>query len=241
MGGPAGSGQGEAAPLRVLGIDPGIATCGYGLIEAPDGGRARPAVVEFGAVRPRGPGDPARLADLYAAVCRLLDTYRPDTAAVERLYHNRNVSTAAAVGQARGVILLALARAGLPIGEYTPTEVKLAVAGYGGADKRQMQAMVAVQLGLAEPPRPDDAADALGLCLCHLLGQGLQARLASAGYRQDAPGGRRSRALLEAVSRTEHERRAGLRAGRRLPEAAVPRPARTPDGAEGGSTSEPHG
>lgn len=229
MGAPSGSDEGEAALLRVLGIDPGIATCGFGLIEAREGGRGRPSVLAFGALRPKGHGDPARLADLHADICRLIEAHRPDCAAVERLYHNRNVSTAAAVGQARGVILLALGRAALAIGEYTPTEVKLAVAGYGGADKRQMQAMVAAQLGLQEVPRPDDAADALGLCLCHLLGQGLQARLAAAGAA------RPPRGLLEAVNRAERERRSGPRSGVRLTQGAARRGAGTPPGAEGGA------
>ena len=204
------AGGGEAA-LRVLGIDPGIATCGFGVIERGTGGPGRPVVLEYGALHPKGSGDPARLRVLYAEICRLVERHRPDAAAVERLFHTRNVSTAASVGQARGVVLLALAQAGVPIGEYTPTEAKLAVAGYGRADKAQMQAMVATQLGLAAPPRPDDAADALGLCLCHLLGQGLRDRLLAAG---EAPAGELRRAggtavigRLEALVRAERHRR----------------------------------
>ena len=172
-------GLGECA-LRVLGIDPGIATCGYGVLER-CGVAGTVRVVAYGAVRPKGPGDPRRLAALYEAIRTLLQRHTPDAAAVERLYHTRNVSTATSVGQARGVVLLALAQAGLEVGEYTPTEVKLAVAGYGGAEKAQMQAMVAAQLHLADPPRPDDAADALGVGLCHLLGEGLRRSLATAG------------------------------------------------------------
>lgn len=184
----------------MLGIDPGIATCGYGVLEAPTGSGGRPGLITYGALRPRGAGDAVRLADLHTALRGLIAAHRPDCAAVERLFHTRNVSTATSVGQARGVILLALAQAGLPYAEYTPTEAKLAVAGYGGADKRQMQAMVAAQLGLAQPPRPDDAADALGLCLCHLLAAGLQARLAAADGR--AQSGWRE-AVLRAQARGE--------------------------------------
>lgn len=118
-----------------------------------------------------------RLCYLYDHLVALLAAHQPQAAAVERVYHNRNVSTAASVGQARGVALLALAQAGLTVTEYTPTEMKLAVAGYGGADKRQIQTMVAAQLAMPAPPTPDDAADALGLCLCHLAGEGLRGRL----------------------------------------------------------------
>ncbi|HNZ13138.1 MAG TPA: crossover junction endodeoxyribonuclease RuvC, partial [Anaerolineaceae bacterium] len=94
--------------------------------------------------------------------------HRPESAAVEKLFFQRNVTTALAVGHARGVILLALAQAGLPVAEYTPLEVKQAVAGYGGADKHQMQEMTRALLGLSDIPRPDDAADALGIAICHL-------------------------------------------------------------------------
>ena len=165
--------------LRVLGIDPGIATCGYAIVDQRPGSQ-RPVAVAFGAIRPRGPGDLKRLVELHQVVTRLIGEHGPAAAVVERLYHNRNVRTAAAVGQARGVVLLALAQAGLVVDEATPTEMKLVVAGYGAADKRQVGAMVAAQFGLSRPPAPDDAADALGLCLWWLQGQGLRARLAAA-------------------------------------------------------------
>jgi crossover junction endodeoxyribonuclease RuvC len=109
-----------------------------------------------------------------------LKLHRPEGAAVERLFFQRNVSTAMSVGQARGVVMLALAEARVPLGEYTPREVKKAVAGYGGADKRQMQEMVRVLLGLEHVPQPDDAADALALAICHLHASGLQRRLQDA-------------------------------------------------------------
>ena len=164
--------------LRVLGIDPGIATCGFAVVDQGPGAR-RAAAVVFGAIRPHGPGDLKRLVELHRVIGQMIAEHGPGAAVVERLYHNRNVRTAAAVGQARGVILLALAQAGVPVDEATPTEMKLAVAGYGGADKRQVGAMVAAQFGLPCPPTPDDAADALGLCLWWLQGRGLRARLAA--------------------------------------------------------------
>lgn len=149
-----------------LGIDPGIATTGYGVVRDTSTG---PQLVAYGVIlTPAGTPLPQRLLTLHGRLRTLLMEYRPDTAAVEKLFFQRNVSTAMTVGQARGVALLALAEAGLSVGEYTPTDVKLAVAGYGGADKPQMQMMVRTILRLAEPPQPDDAADALAVAVCHL-------------------------------------------------------------------------
>jgi len=163
----------------VLGIDPGLAVCGYGVLEAEDPPMA-PRLVACGAIRPRGRG-PARLAALYEAVRGLVQEHAPGVAAVERIYHNRNVRTAGAVAEARGVVLLALVQAGLPVAEYTPTEVKLAVTGFGAAQKGQVQTLVAARLGLEAPPRPDDAADAVAVALCHLQGEALRSRLADLG------------------------------------------------------------
>jgi crossover junction endodeoxyribonuclease RuvC len=118
---------------------------------------------------------PERLAQLYAELTQLIALHRPATGAVEKLFFQRNVSTAMTVGQARGVALLVLAQAGLTVGEYNPKDVKLAVAGYGGADKRQMQAMVRAILNLPEVPKPDDAADALAVAICHLHSARLKA------------------------------------------------------------------
>jgi crossover junction endodeoxyribonuclease RuvC len=109
-----------------------------------------------------------RLALLYGKLNEILVLHGPDSSAVEKLFFQRNVKTAITVGQGRGVVLLALAQAGVPVAEYTPLEVKLAVAGYGGADKRQVQEMVRVLLDLEEIPKPDDAADALAVAICHL-------------------------------------------------------------------------
>lgn len=173
----------RGSSVRVLGVDPGIATCGYGIVRQ-DRGRA--TLMEAGAIQPPGRGA-ARLVVLHDAICRLIETFELDAAAVELLYHNRNVKTAADVGQARGVILLALERAGLEIAEYTPTQMKLAITGDGRADKRQVQRLVAMRLGLEKPPTPDDAADAVGLCLCYLHSAGLRQTVAAAQAGRRAP------------------------------------------------------
>ncbi|MBM3150961.1 MAG: crossover junction endodeoxyribonuclease RuvC [Chloroflexi bacterium] len=151
----------------VLGIDPGTATTGYGLVrEGRDGSLE---MVAFGVVQtPAGESAHRRLATLYHRLQEILLLHRPDSVAVEKLFFQRNVSTALAVGQARGVAMLAIAEAGLDVFEYTPNEVKQAVAGYGSAGKRQVQEMVRTLLVLPEIPRPDDAADALAVAITHL-------------------------------------------------------------------------
>jgi len=152
--------------MLVLGIDPGTATTGYGLVRETETG---PALVAYGTIQtPAGAPMPDRLRTIYQELKELIALHGPDTAAVEKLFFQRNVSTAMSVGQARGVALLALAEAGVSVGEYTPRDVKLAVAGYGGADKPQVQQMVRAILDLPEVPRPDDAADALAVAICHL-------------------------------------------------------------------------
>jgi crossover junction endodeoxyribonuclease RuvC len=150
--------------MIVLGIDPGSAALGYGVIDD-TGGRLRS--LEFGCLV-TSPDLPLgeRLVAIHEAVAGLIASHQPVLVGVERLFFSRNVQTAFAVGQARGVVLLAAAQAGVPVREATPNEVKLAVAGYGSADKVQVQQMVAAILGLAEPPRPDDAADALAMAIC---------------------------------------------------------------------------
>jgi len=152
--------------MLVLGIDPGTATTGYGLVRETETG---PALVAYGTIQtPAGAPMPDRLRTIYQELKELIALHGPDTAAVEKLFFQRNVSTAMSVGQARGVALLALAEAGVSVGEYTPRDVKLAVAGYGGADKPQVQQMVRAILNLSEVPKPDDAADALAVAICHL-------------------------------------------------------------------------
>jgi crossover junction endodeoxyribonuclease RuvC len=150
--------------MIILGIDPGTAALGYGLIEQ-EPGRLR--AVDFGCVTTSADlplGD--RLAAIHACVVNLIEQHRPVLIGVERLFFSRNVQTAFAVGQARGVILLAAAQHRIPVREATPNEVKLAVAGSGSADKLQVQRMVAAILGLAVLPQPDDAADALAMAIC---------------------------------------------------------------------------
>jgi len=151
--------------MLVLGLDPGLATMGYGLVK--DESQSL-VPVAYGVIRtPAKIAKAVRLMRLHNELDELLTTYRPDVAAVEELFFSTNARTALAVGEARGVALLTLAQAGLTIAEYTPMEVKQAVTGYGGADKVQIQQMVRILLGLNDIPRPDDAADALAISICH--------------------------------------------------------------------------
>jgi len=151
--------------MRVLGLDPGLTCAGFGLLERRDG---EIRAIDYGAIRtPAGPV-PGRLAMLFDEINFLIVRHEPDAIAVERVLFNSNVRTAMSVGQAAGVALLAAARAGCEVAEYSPNEVKLQVTGSGSADKRQMQQMIARLLHLPKPPTPADAADALGLALIHL-------------------------------------------------------------------------
>jgi crossover junction endodeoxyribonuclease RuvC len=160
--------------MLVIGIDPGTATTGYGLVRETEDGSL--VVVDFGAIlTPAGAPMAERLLHLHRKLKETLLLHRPQSGAVEKLFFQRNVTNALTVGQARGVALLALAETGLTVGEYTPMEVKQAVAGYGGADKNQVQQMVRALLGLAEIPKPDDAADALAVAICHLHSARMQA------------------------------------------------------------------
>jgi crossover junction endodeoxyribonuclease RuvC len=153
--------------MLVLGIDPGTATTGYGLVR--EDGRGDLEVVDFGVIlTPAGMAAEKRLLLLHERLLEILLLHQPDSGAVEKLFFQRNVTNAIAVGQARGVALLAMAMKGMPVFEYTPMEVKQAVTGYGGADKLQIQMMVQAILNLAELPRPDDAADALAIAVCHI-------------------------------------------------------------------------
>jgi len=150
-----------------LGIDPGTATTGYGLVRLDHGGEL--VSVKYGVIlTPKDATPPARLEMIYDEMQDLLKEHKPDTAAVEKLFFARNVTTGIAVGQARGVVMLAIQKAGLEAFEYTPKEIKNAVVGYGGADKRQVQEMVRALLQLDSIPKPDDAADALAVAITHL-------------------------------------------------------------------------
>jgi crossover junction endodeoxyribonuclease RuvC len=151
----------------VLGIDPGTATTGYGLVRDREDGSLEAVI--FGTIQtPAGIPAHHRLSVLFHQINEILLLHHPNSCAVEKLFFQRNISTAIAVGQARGVLMLAISEAGLNVAEYTPNEVKQAVAGYGSAGKKQVQEMVRVLLALPEIPRPDDAADALAIAITHL-------------------------------------------------------------------------
>ena len=146
--------------MRILGIDPGLATMGWGIIES-DGYRER--LVQYGALLTF----PTRLRCIYTGVQGLLDTFKPDEIAFEELFFSKNVTTGIQVGGARGVALVACQAYTDKLFEYTPMQIKQAVAGYGGADKHQVQMMVRMLLGLRETPKPDDAADAVACAITH--------------------------------------------------------------------------
>lgn len=162
--------------MRVLGLDPGLATTGWGVVEEASG---ELALVDFGVVTTAA-GQPlaTRLQTLYRELTVLIAHQQPDLAAVEELFFSRNARTALFVGQARGVALLGLADAGLRVYEYTPLQVKQAVVGYGQATKHQVQQMVRMLLALSEVPRPDDAADAIATAICYLHGARFQELIA---------------------------------------------------------------
>lgn len=164
--------------MTVLGFDPGTATTGFGVVRY-ENDRLTP--VDVGVLlTPSDMPIQERLLSIYTDVNTLLDKYQPDTVATERLFFDRNVTNALSVGRAIGVVLLAVAQRDLPWMEYTPMQVKTAVTGYGGADKAQVQAMVVRLLSLKETPRPDDAADALAVAICHAHSQ----KLRTAGVRR---------------------------------------------------------
>ena len=151
--------------MRILGIDPGTATTGFGLIEHNHG---QFTFLDAGVIlTPADELMPNRLVTIYDELTQVIRETKPDQAAVEQLFFATNVTTAISVGQARGVILLALAKAGLIPGEYTPMQIKQAVTGYGGAKKPQIQEMVRLLLKLPQIPKPDDAADALAIAITH--------------------------------------------------------------------------
>ena len=151
--------------MRILGIDPGYAILGYGLVDATG---SKLTAVDYGVVE-TSPSErlPARLNRLYAGTRALIERYHPDCAVFEELFFYRNTTTALSVGAGRGVALLAAEQAQIPLYEYTPMQIKLAVTGNGHADKRAVQQMVKMLLALAAPPKPDDAADALAAAICH--------------------------------------------------------------------------
>lgn len=153
-------------PKIILGIDPGIADTGYGIIKD-EGGKL--TCLKYGSIKTQSGLDLSlRLKLLYEELGEIIDEYVPEEAAVEKIFFNKNVKTALIVGQARGVVLLLLKQKNLPLSEYTPGQIKQSVASYGKADKRQVQKMVKLILGLKTLPQPDDAADALAAAICGL-------------------------------------------------------------------------
>ena len=179
----------EEQPLRVMGVDPGLARCGIAVI---DGDPRRGVLVAHDLVRTRADDAPAqRLAAVHDRIAAMIGSHRPDALAIERLLFNANARSAMAVAQAVGVILLAAAHADLDVTDYTPTQVKSTVTGYGDADKAQVKYLVTAQLQLTRTPRSADVADAAAVALCHLWRSG--------GRRPDAPAGHGAR-LAAAVA-----------------------------------------
>ena len=200
--------------MIVLGIDPGTAALGYGIVER-TGGRLR-AIDDGCLVTSPDLSLPERLLAIHRHVVELIELHAPDLVAVERLFFSRNAQTAFAVGQARGVVLLACEQAGIPVREATPNEVKTAVAGYGAADKEQVARMVALVLELQAPPTPDDAADALAVAVCVANRERLADRVGASAPVRD-------RAALAPIERGESPYDRAVREALARERAASPR------------------
>lgn len=156
--------------MRILGIDPGLAIVGYGVV---DYNRSVFKTISYGAVTTEANTFvPDRLEEIYSGICGVIERYKPDCAAVEQLFFNTNQKTAITVAEARGVILLALHNHNIEINEYTPLQVKQSVVGYGRAEKKQVMEMTGVLLGLAKMPKLDDTCDALAMAVCHAHASG---------------------------------------------------------------------
>ncbi|OGC21347.1 crossover junction endodeoxyribonuclease RuvC [candidate division WOR-1 bacterium RIFOXYB2_FULL_42_35] len=151
--------------MRTLGIDPGIATTGFGLVE--ENGQ-KLVFVEHGVIKTSPQQNSKdRLQKIFIEAKKIIKDFKPQAVAIEKLFFGKNAKTAMAVSQARGIMLLSAAEAGVSVTEYSPLEVKIALTGYGRAEKKQIQQMVKILLGLADVPKPDDAADALAIAICH--------------------------------------------------------------------------
>lgn len=167
--------------MRILGIDPGVAIVGFGVVDS-EGGTQR--MVQYGAINtPANQPLAARLVQIEQDLTELLEQFKPDEVAIEELFFSKNITTGIAVAHARGVILATVEKAGVPIYEYTPMQVKQAVVGYGLAEKNQVMDMTKRLLKLRSVPKPDDAADALAIAICH-------ARSATSLLRRVAPQGK---------------------------------------------------
>lgn len=156
--------------MRILGIDPGTGILGFGVVEVGESKQAAFTMVDAGVVRtpPHTPHD-ERLEDIFDSLTEIIEATKPDVCSVEKLFFTRNITTAMSVAEARGVALLVARQHGVPIFEYTPPQIKQTLTGYGKADKKQVQEMVRVQLGLKEVPKPDDCADALAAAITHAV------------------------------------------------------------------------
>lgn len=154
--------------MRILGIDPGTGILGFGIIDID--AKGKPSLVDAGVIRtPVKETDSNRLATIYDELHEIITEFKPEVMSVEKLFFARNVTTAMSVAQARGVVLLCGKQHKLELFEYTPMQIKQAISGYGNADKKQVQEMVRVVLGLSEIPKPDDCADALAAAICHSM------------------------------------------------------------------------
>ena len=183
--------------MRIMGIDPGYAILGYGIVEM-KGNRFSP--VEYGSITTDKDMEmPDRLKHLYSELMDVIDRCQPEVCSIEELFFNTNTTTAILVGQARGVAILACANCGVPISEYTPMQIKQALTGYGKAEKKQMQMMVKAILGLDEVPKPDDTADALAAAICH--GHSAQA---AARIRQYGQGSVKNLAKIREAQKTKN-------------------------------------
>ena len=164
--------------MKILGIDPGYALMGYGVIEKKGN---KFTVCDYGSISTEaGAPMPLRLKFLYSSLMDIIAQWQPDEAAIEELFYNTNAKTVINVGQARGVAILACVNSGLEVTEYTPLQIKQALAGYGRAEKKQVQQMVKAILHLEKVPKPDDTADALAVAICHGNSSGAAARMSQA-------------------------------------------------------------
>jgi crossover junction endodeoxyribonuclease RuvC len=190
----------EGAAVRVMGVDPGLTRCGVGVVEGSPGKRLH--LVHVSVVRTDADEDHAlRLVGIEAGIEALIEEFRPDAVAVERVFSQHNVRTVMGTAQAAGIAMLVAARRGLPVALHTPSEAKAAVTGNGRADKAQVTRMVTRLLSLETAPRPADAADALALAICHVWRGGAQQRLAHARRSRIEDAARAERARLAARSR----------------------------------------
>ena len=162
----------------ILGIDPGSARCGWGVIEVSDEGKMR--LIEYGCTEtPKDAGTGERLQEVYECICQVIAKHNPDCMAIEKLFFNRNITSGIAVAESRGVVLLAAQQAGIPVSEYTPSEIKETMTGDGRAKKKDIENMVVITLGLDKKPKPDDAADAVAIAITHQFWGGLNGQLAA--------------------------------------------------------------